>query len=91
MQKYEVLDVVGEGAYGMVMKCRVRGSNPERWVAVKEFKINDSDPDAEDVKRTSRREVALLRALQHPHVVECIDDFLVRDRLFIVMEFVPCE
>lgn len=31
--------VVGEGAYGLVMKCRVRGSDPERFVACKEFKI----------------------------------------------------
>lgn len=53
--------------------------------------MQDDDPDAEDVKRTSRREVSLLRALQHPHIVECLDDFLVRDRLFIVMEFVPCN
>jgi hypothetical protein len=33
---------VGEGAYGKVMKCRVRGSDPETWVAVKEFKIEVS-------------------------------------------------
>lgn len=51
----------------------------------------DSDPDAEDVKRTSRREVALLRSLQHPNVVEFVDEFMVRDRLFIVMGYVPCN
>lgn len=28
---------------------------------------------------------------QHPHVVGLIDEFYVRDRLFIVMEFVPCN
>ncbi len=33
---------VGEGAYGKVMKCRVRGADPEQWVAVKEFKIEVS-------------------------------------------------
>jgi serine/threonine protein kinase len=43
------------------------------------------------VKRTSRREVSLLRTLQHPNVVGFLDEFLVRDRLFIVMEFVPCN
>lgn len=53
--------------------------------------MQDDDPDAEDVKRTSKREVALLRALQHPHVVGLVDEFYVRDRLFIVMEFVPCN
>ncbi|KAL6762900.1 kinase-like domain-containing protein [Haematococcus lacustris] len=89
--KYEVQHMVGEGAYGKVMKCRVRGSSPEQWVAVKEFKIEDDDPDADDVKRTSRREVNLLRSLEHPNIVAFIDEFMVRDRLFIVMEFVPCN
>lgn len=71
--KYEVQHVVGEGAYGMVMKCKVRGTEPIHWVAIKEFKIDDNDPDAEDVKRTSLREVAVLEALQHPHVVGFVD------------------
>lgn len=43
------------------------------------------------MKRTSKREVALLKTLQHPNVVQFIDEFFVRDRLFIVMEFVPCN
>ena len=47
--------------------------------------LQDEDPDAEDVKRTSRREVALLRHLQHPNVVRFVDEFLVHERLFIVM------
>ncbi|GIL43363.1 hypothetical protein Vafri_1140 [Volvox africanus] len=89
--KYEVQHVVGEGAYGMVMKCKVRGTEPVQWVAIKEFKIDDNDPDAEDVKRTSLREVAVLEALQHPHVVGFVDKFMVGDRLFIVMEFLPCN
>lgn len=71
--KYEVQHVVGEGAYGMVMKCKVRGTEPVQWVAIKEFKIEDNDPDAEDVKRTSLREVAVLETLQHPHVVRFVD------------------
>ncbi|GAX75406.1 hypothetical protein CEUSTIGMA_g2850.t1 [Chlamydomonas eustigma] len=89
-RKYVVQHVVGEGAYGLVMKCEVLGGGGKH-VAIKSFKIEDDDPDAEDVKRNSRREVALLRALQHPHVVGLVDEFYVRDRLFIVMEFVPCN
>ncbi len=71
--KYEVQHMVGEGAYGMVMKCKVRGTEPVQWVAIKEFKIEDNDPDAEDVKRTSLREVSVLETLQHPHVVRFVD------------------
>lgn len=76
-QRYEVLNVVGEGAYGLVMRCTEKGTG--RQVAIKEFKVNDKDPDAEDVRRTARREVKLLRELQHPNVVSivrvCVDIF----------------
>jgi len=34
--------VVGEGAYGLVMKCKVHGSDPTVYVAVKEFKTSVS-------------------------------------------------
>eukprot|EP00798_Chlamydomonas_sp_ICE-L_P013884 gene13884-19810_t len=88
-QKYEVQHLVGEGAYGMVTKCKIQGT--DRYVAIKEFKIEDDDPDADDVKRTSKREVQLLHTLRHSNVVELVDEFYVRDHLFIVMEFVPCN
>ena len=86
--KYHVERMVGEGAYGKVMRCRAEGVSGQE-VAVKEFKISDSDADAEDVKRTAHREAALMRQLAHAHVVRCLDSFLVRDRLFLVMEFLP--
>lgn len=87
-KRYHVQKCVGEGAYGRVMRCAVAGE-AGRAVAVKEFKISDTDPDAEDVKRTAHREARLMSQLQHAHVVKCVDSFLVGDRLFIVMEFMP--
>lgn len=39
MNKYEILGVVGEGAYGIVLKCRNRETG--EIVAVKKFKEND--------------------------------------------------
>ena len=76
--KYEVFNVVGEGAYGLVMRCRERATG--RDVAIKEFKVDDKDPDAEDVKRTARREVRLLKELKNPNVVEYLEDFNVGGR-----------
>jgi hypothetical protein len=88
--QYEVSKVVGEGAYGMVMKARDRNSpNGETVVAIKEFKVNDDDPDAEEVRRTSRREVALLKALTNPNIVGYLNEFYEREKLYVVMEFVP--
>lgn len=37
MNKYEVIGVVGEGAYGVVLKCRNKETN--EVVAVKKFKV----------------------------------------------------
>jgi hypothetical protein len=87
-RRYHVEKLVGEGAYGKVMRCS-DAKEPGRLVAVKEFKISDSDPDAEDVKRTAHREATLMSQLTHHHVVRCLDSFLVQDRLFIVMEYMP--
>jgi cyclin-dependent kinase-like len=39
MNKYEVIGVVGEGAYGVVLKCRNKESG--EVVAVKKFKESD--------------------------------------------------
>jgi cyclin-dependent kinase-like len=36
MQKYEILSAIGEGAYGVVLKCRDIESNS--FVAIKKFK-----------------------------------------------------
>ena len=52
MNKYEVLGIVGEGAYGVVLRCR----NKENAdiVAIKKFKENDDD---EVLRKTTLREV----------------------------------
>lgn len=54
MNKYEVLGVVGEGAYGVVLKCRNKES--AEIVAIKKFKESDDD---EVLRKTTLREVFL--------------------------------
>lgn len=41
MNKYEVLGVVGEGAYGVVLKCRNKETGD--IVAIKKFKESEDD------------------------------------------------
>lgn len=41
MNKYEVMEVVGEGAYGVVLKCRNKETGGV--VAVKKFKESDGE------------------------------------------------
>ena len=59
MNKYDVLGVVGEGAYGIVLKCQHRETG--EMVAIKKFKDTDED---ELVRRVSLREVKVLRQMK---------------------------
>ena len=49
MNKYEVIGVVGEGAYGVVLKCRNKETG--EIVAVKKFKESDGTP-TQRIKRS---------------------------------------
>ena len=50
MNNYEVVELIGEGAYGVVLKAR-RKDNGQR-VAIKKFKETDDD---ELIKKTTMR------------------------------------
>lgn len=56
MEKYENLGVVGEGSYGMVLKCRHKSSG--QLVAIKKFLESEDD---RLVKKIAMREVRLLK------------------------------
>ena len=64
MNKYDILGVVGEGAYGVVLKCRNKENG--ETVAIKKFKDSDED---EVIKKTTLREVKILRMLKHNNIV----------------------
>ena len=80
--KYEVLGVVGEGAYGIVYKCKNKETG--KYVAIKKFKEVGDDL----VKKTMKRELKMLQRLHHPNVVEFQDAFRRKGNLFLVFEFV---
>lgn len=56
MDKYEQISVVGEGSYGIVMKCRHKESG--QLVAVKKFLETEDDPT---VKKMALREIKMLK------------------------------
>jgi cyclin-dependent kinase-like len=83
MNKYEVVGVVGEGAYGIVLKCRNKVSRD--IVAIKKFKDSEED---EIVRKTTIREVKLLRLLRHENIVAMREAFRRKQRLYLVFEYV---
>ena len=56
MEKYERLCKIGEGAYGVVFKCRHRETG--QIVAIKKFVETEDDPL---IRRIAMREVRMLR------------------------------
>ena len=56
MDKYEHESVVGEGSYGVVLKCRQKETG--RIVAIKKFLETDEDPT---VKKIAMREIRMLK------------------------------
>eukprot|EP01031_Cornospumella_fuschlensis_P030565 gene30565-36938_t len=82
MNKYEVLGVVGEGAYGVVLKCRNKDTT--EIVAIKKFKESEDD---EVLKKTTLREVKILRMLRHNNIVCLKEAFKRQNKLFLVFEF----
>ena len=83
MNKYEVLGVVGEGAYGVVLRCRNKENG--EVVAIKKFKESDDD---EMLRKTTLREVKLLRMLQHKNIVSLKEAFRRKLKLYLVFEYV---
>jgi cyclin-dependent kinase-like len=81
-KKYEVLGVVGEGAYGIVYKCR--NKETDKYVAIKKFK------EVEDklVQKTMKRELKMLQMLKHENVVDFQEAFIYKENLFLVFEYV---
>ena len=73
MNKYEIIGIVGEGVYGVVYKARNKETmeNGRRslsaLVAVKKFKETEEDDIA---KKTTLREVKVLRMLKHENIVQ---------------------
>ena len=66
MERYEKLEKVGEGTYGVVYKAKDRETN--EIVALKKVRMGSED---EGVPSTALREIALLKEIQHPNTVGC--------------------
>ncbi|XP_016350358.1 cyclin-dependent kinase-like 5 isoform X1 [Sinocyclocheilus anshuiensis] len=83
MNKFEVLGIVGEGAYGVVLKCRHKET--KELVAIKKFKDSEEN---EEVKETTLRELKMLRTLKQDNIVELKEAFRRRGKLYLVFEYV---
>jgi serine/threonine protein kinase len=73
----------GEGTYGVVYKAKDKQT--DQFVAMKRIRLEVED---EGIPSTTLREIAVLRQLRHPNIVELNDVIQSEGRLFLVFEFV---
>ncbi|PAA77485.1 hypothetical protein BOX15_Mlig034112g4 [Macrostomum lignano] len=84
MEKYENLGTIGEGSYGVVMKCRRRDTG--EVVAIKKFLDNEEEDKA--VKKIAMREIRMLKKLKHENLVNLLEVFRRKKRLYLVFEYI---
>lgn len=80
---YEDIKIIGRGQYGKAHL--VRNPDKHHYIA----KTIDLTCLSTKEHETARQEVALLRRLSHPNIVEYKDNFFMGDTLVIIMQY--CE
>eukprot|EP00172_Hildenbrandia_rubra_P003006 Plantae.Rhodophyta-Hildenbrandia_rubra.ctg4351.p1 GENE.Plantae.Rhodophyta-Hildenbrandia_rubra.ctg4351~~Plantae.Rhodophyta-Hildenbrandia_rubra.ctg4351.p1 ORF type:complete len:279 (+),score=14.84 Plantae.Rhodophyta-Hildenbrandia_rubra.ctg4351:499-1335(+) len=82
---YDVYGIIGEGNYGCVKRGVNRLNAREYAIKIidrRNLSPNEQRPEAMDI----RREMSLLRCLDHPYIVQLHDVMASKDRIYLVME-----
>ena len=82
--RYEKLEKIGEGTYGVVYKCRDK--NTSQLIALKKIRLEHED---EGIPSTAIREISLLKEIEHPNVVQLINVISSEHKLYLIFDF--CE
>src|SRR5437868_10504587 len=82
--KYHIIELVGEGAMGVVYKAK--DAVLDRTVAIKV--MNDSIARQDDLRKRFLHEAQAAASLQHPNVVTIYDMGDMGGHLYIAMEFI---
>lgn len=82
VDKYEKLEKIGEGTYGVVYKAR--DVETQQIFALKKIRLESED---EGIPSTAIREIALLKELQHPNIVRLVNVLHTDKKLTLVFEF----
>merc|ERR1711934_834861 len=82
MDRYEKLEKIGEGTYGVVYRAKDKESGD--IVALKKVRMGNED---EGVPSTALREIALLKEIKHPNTVGLLDVESSESKLYLIFEF----
>jgi len=84
-ERYERLEKLGEGTYGIVYKAKDTLTN--EIVALKKIRLENEE---EGMPSTAMREISILKELNHPNIVSLKDVTYVpsEKRLYIIFEYI---
>mmetsp|Transcript_59812 Transcript_59812/g.133259 ORF Transcript_59812/g.133259 Transcript_59812/m.133259 type:complete len:310 (-) Transcript_59812:619-1548(-) len=82
MEKYQKIEKIGEGTYGVVYKAKNRLTG--ELVALKKIRLEAED---EGIPSTAIREISILKELQHPNIVRLHDVIHTEKKLTLVFEY----
>lgn len=87
--RYEIQEIVGMGGMGAVYRARDRNFKAIRLVAIKEMISQVPDPLVrKNIFQIFEREANILATLRHPAIPRIYDFFTVKERAYLVLEFV---
>uniref|UniRef100_K7GGZ5 non-specific serine/threonine protein kinase n=1 Tax=Pelodiscus sinensis TaxID=13735 RepID=K7GGZ5_PELSI len=87
MEKYHVLEMIGEGSFGRVYKGRRKYSAQVR-VALKFIpKVGRSEKELKNLQR----EIEIMRGLHHPNIVQMLDSFETDKEVVVVTDYAEGE
>ncbi|XP_026708770.1 serine/threonine-protein kinase 36 isoform X2 [Athene cunicularia] len=86
MEKYHVLEMIGEGSFGRVYKGRRKHS--AQVVALKFIpKVGQSEKELKNL----RREIEIMRGLHHLNIIQMLDSFETEKEVVVVTDYAEGE
>ncbi|XP_060629352.2 serine/threonine-protein kinase 36 isoform X1 [Anolis sagrei] len=86
MERYHVLEMIGEGSFGRVYKGRRKYST--KIVALKFIpKVGRSQKELKNLQR----EIEIMRGLHHPNIVQMLDSFETDKEVVVVTDYAEGE
>jgi len=84
--RYQKLDKLGEGTYGIVFK--MKDSKTNEIIALKKIRLENED---EGVPSTAIREISLLKEINHTNVVKLKDVIHEPNKLYLAFEYLDFD